>query len=57
MVVEQMRGLRAMELEGNPVCEVEGYREEVFKRVSEGFEILDGLDREGEEVNISENPD
>ena len=34
---------------GNPVCEAQGYRDRAFAAV-EGLEVLDGCDREGEEV-------
>mmetsp|Transcript_26672 Transcript_26672/g.48024 ORF Transcript_26672/g.48024 Transcript_26672/m.48024 type:complete len:185 (+) Transcript_26672:2-556(+) len=45
--------LLSLELEDNPVAEVEGYREKVFELCS-SLEVLDGLNVEGQEVSMSE---
>jgi hypothetical protein len=59
-VMGDVTKLRSLDLQGNPVSEVKGYRDEVFALIGPKcgqFEVLDGEDREGEEVNISENLD
>ena len=48
-----LQGLINLDMSNNPVTDVESYRERVFERRPE-LEVLDGLDREGNEVN-SEN--
>lgn len=48
-----LTNLLSLELDGNPVVEVEGYREKVFELIN-SLEILDGLDVEGVEVSIGE---
>jgi hypothetical protein len=45
--------LLSLELHGNPVTEVEGYREKVFE-ICRSLEVLDGLNVEGQEVSLSE---
>mmetsp|Transcript_22669 Transcript_22669/g.40810 ORF Transcript_22669/g.40810 Transcript_22669/m.40810 type:complete len:211 (-) Transcript_22669:32-664(-) len=45
--------LCSLELAGNPVADVEGYRAKLFE-ICESLEILDGLNVEGEEASISE---
>lgn len=43
-----------LDLGGNPVTDVERYRERIFEGLLPELEVLDGLDPEGNEVN-SEN--
>mmetsp|Transcript_7159 Transcript_7159/g.13123 ORF Transcript_7159/g.13123 Transcript_7159/m.13123 type:complete len:208 (-) Transcript_7159:39-662(-) len=45
--------LYSLELLGNPVTEVEGYRAKLFE-ICSSLEILDGLNVEGEEASISD---
>jgi hypothetical protein len=55
-VVKGLRWLKAIEVEGNPCCEVEGYSERLFEEGIE-LEIVDGQDKDGEEVAGSDNQD
>lgn len=43
-----------LDLSGNPLTDVEGFKERVFGDLLPDLEVLDGLDPEGNEVN-SEN--
>ena len=41
--------LYTLELLGNPICEINKYAERIFKALP-GLEVLDGVDRDGNEV-------
>jgi hypothetical protein len=51
--LSNLHNLLSLELHGNPVTEVEGYREKIFE-LCNALEVLDGLNVEGQEVSLSE---
>ena len=54
-VLKDLTNLRNLDLGGNPVAEIEGYRERVFEMFPDLI-VLDNYDREGQEY-ISEDED
>lgn len=44
-------------LEGNPICEKEGYRERLFEMFSPFLMSLDGLNKEGETIDSIDGSD
>lgn len=56
--VEALKGvmLGNLSLKGNPVADLEGYRDKMFEIFPE-LELLDGFDREGEEQESDEDVD
>jgi len=48
-----LKGIRNIDLENNPISELEGYRDKMFEMFP-ALEVLDGLDKEGNDVYSDE---
>ena len=54
--LEVLKELASLNLSGNPVTEVEDYREKIYEMFPK-LDILDGFDKGGNEINTEENED
>lgn len=45
-----------LDLSANPICDVNGYRDQIFETMPD-LEVLDGIDKNGNEVYSEESDD